>query len=89
MTTFLVLEVRFFQGVRFLGGPFFSGPGSGSGSSFETMHKTSKTGCTHYIDGCFRAFQIVIPVIYLSVTTGSHLILEKENYLSKGKWEGT
>ena len=40
MTTFFVIEVRFFEGVRFLGVCFFSGPGSGSVSGFETMHKT-------------------------------------------------
>ena len=28
-------------------------------------------------------------MVYLSVATGSHLMLEKKNYLSKGKSEGT
>ena len=35
MATFLILEVRFFQGAR-----FFSGPGSRSGSGFSMMSKT-------------------------------------------------
>ena len=47
----------------------------------------SKTECTHSNDGCFQATGI--PVVYLSVTTRSDLMLEKKNYLSKGKWEGT
>ena len=34
-------------------------------------------------------FRQQVPIVYLSVTTGSHLMLAKKNYLSKGKWEGT
>ena len=48
-----------------------------------------KTGWTHYNDGYFQAFQTGIPMVNLSVKTGSHPMLEKKNYLSKGKWEGT
>ena len=37
MATFWVLEVQFFQQLRFLGGPFFPGPGCGFRSGSQTM----------------------------------------------------
>ena len=82
----------FWRGPFFRGLVFLSGPGSASRCGFDTMHKTIralKTGWTHYNDGCFQAFQTGIPMVYLSAKTGSHPMLGKKNYLSKGKWEGT
>ena len=76
--------------------PFFSSvQGPGPDPVFRQCPKrwavseTSKAGCAHCNDGCFQAFQTGIPVVYLSVTNGSHLMLERKNCLSKGKWEGT
>ena len=91
MAEVLVLEVRFFQGFLF----FSSVQGPGPDPVFRQCPKrwavseTSKAGCAHCNDGCFQAFQTGIPVVYLSVTNGSHLMLERKNCLSKGKWEGT
>ena len=79
MTTFLVLEVCLFHRVRF---SEVQGPGQGSivrqcrkRSAFSEI---SKTGCIHYNDGCFQAFQTGIPMVHFLVTFGSHLKLEKK-----------
>ena len=65
----------------------------------------SKAGCTHYNKNLFyknwersleessemavfRHFEEQHEV-YLSVTTGSHIMLEKKSHVSKGKWKDT
>ena len=52
----------------------------------EQIHKLQKQSAHIKMMAVFRQ---QVPIVYLSVTTGSHLMLEKKNYLSKGKWEGT
>ena len=90
MATFLVLEVRFFQGVH-----SSSGPGSRSGSGFQTMPKTNSSfrnfkNRVHSLKWwLFSGISNRFIVIYISVTIRSHLMLEKKNYLSKWQSEGT
>ena len=79
MAMFLILEVRFFQRTC-----FSSSPGSQSGSGFWRCPKWWAVSETSKTDARIKTMTVFRHAVYLSVTTGSHLMLEKQNYLSKG-----
>ena len=55
MATFWVLEVQFFQQLRFLGGPFFPGLGCRFRSGFQTM-SILMNELGHYWDNYYPTF---------------------------------